>query len=581
MATPNINASSSHEHHQQQAKTLSPASAYQQRRVASPTPTEKSQFGRIVTSPESSRRAPSPAFSEARSQKGAIPAAHVGSPDLSSSSTYFAPPPIRSIFPEYDFTKPLAQQQYRPVGMVPESIPMQIISKPPYSPEAVGGFDSAAREPYFTPAAQLASLWDAANGSMDRTSPQLFTLQVQSDDGGKSPKSSKSPKSKAKRKRSQIAIGPSGTHGFYTISMEDHSRTDDFLDASQETEVFVLRNHPTQPTSLPVAHINITPPPHLSTITRHHLSMPPPAHFPGSPNPSVSSPTFAPVQQHEAVYLVTTIFSKLAALKALEDAASSPAAVRIAQLDPNATSPAAAQLAEHAVRDAEDRESSDLLWVASSSGGKYQLRHPQFGILPIKIEGNVSNRFTPGDMKSAGPGRSSEKARIAVYPPENPNPLGIQRIDSLASLDLISGALTLDAAAMQDLGSPFLIDTLATALFAIAAAESRRGADPAMDFAAPPITAFGDSKSKGKSRGGKEKAPSVKKLKAKAKEVIQDTPVDFDLEAQTKNKELPKATRSLLSLVGLGLKLVVWLLQFGVKILVRVIVALSNRHTKP
>jgi hypothetical protein len=99
--------------------------------------------------------------------------------------------PMRSMFPQFNHSMPLAQQAYRPQHVVPSAmISPDLISKTPYS----AGFDSALLLPkksepvYITPALDLDSLWATANGKISAPDPKHFTMKMFKEEADKSGK---------------------------------------------------------------------------------------------------------------------------------------------------------------------------------------------------------------------------------------------------------------------------------------------------------------------------------------------------------------------------------------------------------
>ncbi|KAF2871837.1 hypothetical protein BDV95DRAFT_570746 [Massariosphaeria phaeospora] len=275
--------------------------------------------------------------------------------------------PMRSMFPVYDPTKHLTQQAYKPTQASPTHIPKTQISRSPYSPEFYvpysnvtnDGSTSPPPKPFFTPSTLLDNLWLACNGQ-NEPAVQMYTLRMH----------------RATAANPTITFGTTPSLPFYSLAQSNLAVEHEI--PSIMNEVLIQRHHPTQPRVLPIAHLELIAP------------------------PSMDNQMFDPHQQ-EPTTLLTSIYPKLAALAALDNAANSPAASRIALSDPGATSPAAQRLANDVLMGAAQRECCALAWTRDTpdqqtnpwaqhmpTEGSYQLHHPTLGTFPVKIEGDCS-----------------------------------------------------------------------------------------------------------------------------------------------------------------------------------------------
>lgn len=467
-------------------------------------------------------RAPSPAFSVQHDQTtqhaGSDPSRAI-SPAFSSAPTLvrgassatrvrsMSPQedvPMRSMFPVYDPTIPLANQSYAPSQASPTQLPRTQISRSPYSPDAYvphGNVRTSSTtapppppRPFFTPSHLLDNLWLATNGQEDPT-VQMYTLRMH----------------RATAANPTITFGTTPSLPFYSLAQSNLAGGHDI--PSIMNELLIQRHHPTQPRVLPVAHLDLIAPPSLDNVM------------------------FDP-QQQEDTTLLTSIYPKLAALQALDAAANSPAASRIALADPGAQSPAAQRLAEDVLAGTAQRECCALAWVKDDpqqqanpwaqhipSEGSYQLHHPTLGTFPISIEGDCAAINTPSTrpvtaiyghnvmMSPHTPGRkpacitilnpfvlSSTTPRTNAFSPLPPPPRidGMNRPTSmtpsemsvgqlptttdataddamLARLDFTNDALVLNLGALTRFGNPFLVDVVTSTLLAVAVAEATRG----------------------------------------------------------------------------------------------------------
>ncbi|KAF2009756.1 hypothetical protein BU24DRAFT_81606 [Aaosphaeria arxii CBS 175.79] len=346
------------------AQPMSPIFPIQDAQDRSATPTFAPGPGRTV----------SPAFSTSPTLvRGNSVATHARTVSLQSEV------PMRSMFPVYNPNVSLEQQQYVPSQASPTHIPKNQISRSPYSPEfyiphghmASEGTKSPPPKPFFTPSHLLDNLWVACNGQ-EEPAVQMYTLRMH----------------RPTAANPTITFGTTPSLPFYSVGLSNLAGNNEVQ--SIMNEVLIQRHHPTQPRVLPIAQLDLMAPPSLGNNSIHPL-------------------------QHEATTLLTSIYPKLAALAALEAAATSPRASHIALNDPDASSPAAQQLAEEVLMGAAQRECCALAWVRDSpeqhsnpwarhmpSEGSYQLHHPTLGTFPIKVEGDCSGINKPSSRPVTG-----------------------------------------------------------------------------------------------------------------------------------------------------------------------------------
>lgn len=412
--------------------------------------------------------------------------------------------PMRSMFPVYDPTVSLSSQPYAPIQASPNQLPRAQISRSPYSPDAYvphsnvrAGSISAPPpppRPFFTPSNLLDNLWLATNGQ-EEPNVQLYTLRMH----------------RATAANPTITFGTTSSLPYYSLAQSNLAGGHDI--PSIMNELLIQRHHPTQPRVLPVAQLDLIAPPSLDNVM------------------------FDP-QQQESTTLLTSIYPKLAALQALDAAANSPAASRIAIADPGAQSPAAQRLAEDVLAGTAQRECCALAWIRDDpqqqanpwaqhipSEGSYQLHHPTLGTFPVSVEGDCSVINTPSTRPVTAmyghnvatsphtPGRkaacitvlnpfilSSATPRTNAFAPLPPPPRidGMNRPISmtpsemsvgqlptttdataddamLARLDFSNDALILNLGALTRFGNPFLVDVVVSTLLAVAVAEAIRG----------------------------------------------------------------------------------------------------------
>lgn len=490
---------------------------------------------------------------------------------------------MRSMFPTYDHRVPLSRQPYRPSQAIPAAIVVspEKVSKPAYSPTLENEMLQMPL-PDITPANELKSLWNCANGQVLAPNPKTFTMNMYRPDAG--------------AKKQKITFGPDESQPFYSLS-QSHPTS---VEEDPLHELLVFRHSPLSEDILPICHhmLNPPPPPMLSKANRGSL---------------VSN-------THEPAICITNITPIIATLHSLDCAAKTKEAHTLALVDPRATSPAAAKLAERAVADAIARESCTLAWTRTCPRtGKYELHHPSLGVFTIIVEGDVKAAFehpnsargptsisitnpfaslTPKSTSSPSSSRSSNSESISLsstIPFHRKSDSTSSRDQAiLARLDLYQDILHVDAEQIQQLGNIYLLDTCVSALFSVAVAEAQRPEDPGLIFAAPPPSAhILGSGSKAKKKAAKlaaaADAKAAKKTAAaaasasggtrKRRTLTNGESMDLSLagiQHLADEEDLPRLTRGILSVLGLSFKTLVWLLGVGVKLTAHMVVGMSK-----
>lgn len=506
---------------------------------------------------------------------------------------------MQSLFPTYDPTVSLAQQSYGPKAPPAAiRIPLEKVCKPEYSPTFNTRTQPKRYSNVVTDMAELTGLWDAANGQMVPILTGSYNLQLHREQP-----------SNTSEKMQRITFGPLSATPFLSLAHLDEACAED-----TQHELLITRHHPSAEEILPIANLQITPPPppSLSRTSRGSLC---------------STATGAsPQPPHHIANLMPTV----ATLHALDAASKSPQAHKLALVDPRATSPAAARMAERAVKDATHRESCTLTWRRTCPRwGKYELHHPSLGVFSVLVEGDVktalggaagtaprsptgisilnpfadmggtgspdtdSHRSFPSSSGSStygaggGAGPAAAKARDGAI---------------LARLDLVEDVLHLQAGAIQQLGNVYLLDVCVSTLLTVALAEAKRPADPGLVFAAPPPSATmpkpgrkakkaraeGEEGSKsliiwsGRKSGAVAAGSGKRKEKAKGFSEIDWTrrTAVTGIEHLVRQEDLPRITRGLLGVLGAGFRMAVWVLEIGVRITASMVIGLSKLATK-
>jgi hypothetical protein len=538
------------------------------------------------------------------------------SPHRSLSSSYEQPAPVpapapaaeqehKSIFPTYDHSLPLTQQNFYPSRPAPVPTPSPGPVEPKVESPKAEPVQPLSRYSVMSTVKELEPLWNISNGGITTQAPGPYNLKMFR------------PTSASFKKRNKLVFGPSEEDVFYTLN---HMRPPTDADEDFPHETLIFRHHvkdestpipqpqQQQEDLLPIAHSQIIPPP-APSLSRTK----------GSDLSNIAQ---------EAATHITTITPVLATLHALDHASKTPQAHTLALVDPKAESPAAARMAERAVKAASDRESCTLTWIRTCPRtGKYELHHPNLGVFTVVVEGDVKGAMQ--DSKGTRPptsisimnpfaqvsaGRTNIASPLAsptfsyglargsgIGMPRSATPSQIPISDSalLARLDFTRGLLHLDVPAIQSLGNIYLLDVCVSTLLAVAIAEGNRAGDPGLIFDAPPTALslskarksnriFGSSASKvvgSNAEANRSTVSLVLMPKRNKKDGRRGTLTVIDwtnasavmgIEHLADSDELPRITRGILSILGVSFKTALWLLEFGVRISARMIIGLSR-----
>jgi len=500
---------------------------------------------------------------------------------------------IQSMFPTYDPSVPLQQQNYVPQrpAPVPPLATLKQEHHPSSSTDSVSTSTSSSspRTNEVSTMNQLGSLWTAAHGQITAPLSGPYNLRMFKHS------------EKAKR-RSKITFGPSEDQAFYSLAQAHPSQDE----TDEPHEALIFRHHvgpvatdASQPADdlLPISHLLITPPPAPTT-----------------------SRALRPDSDPDPASQITSITPVLATLHALDHASKSQQAHTLALVDPKAESPAAARLAERAVKQAAERESCTLTWIRTDPRlGKYELHHPSLGVFTVRVEGDV--KAAMGAISSNSKARKHASielmnpfAKLGGSPPlgalsptaftfgvargSGIGPTGLKQSSVLARLDFSSEMLHLDAPAVQALGNIYLLDVAISTMLAVAIAETQRAADPGLLFAAPPPSLmlakvrktsglFGKNEDKEKEKAKRRADHSTSTVSLVAmvrgngkrdRKAIDWTKANaiMGIEHLTDMDDLPRITRGILSVLGMGFKSALWLLEFGVRISAKMVIGLSK-----
>ncbi|KAI7536128.1 hypothetical protein KC331_g11644 [Hortaea werneckii] len=360
--------------------------------------------------------------------------------------------PMRSMFPQYDPSKPLDRQHYFPTIAVP-SMPTGKVSKEagPLELSTLHRFDSAvgldneSSDVLIASTNDVMAIWSASNDMAPR-SPRKVQLRVCQD------------------VRS------------YAITIE----------AFPSQPIFSVDK------ALPQS-------PSQASKAAKHLSVE--KHDPGNGSATQVAQLVLPEinpGNGKATEDTLVIFPQAAAISALEAAASSPAAQEIAAFDPSARSPEATRLAQDAVAEAQRRygchlsrkvNKRDRLGAQTTA---YNLEHSSLGPLTVTVNSSGKQRDT-----------NARGRRICIHhPTATPAAIAAETL-VLASLDRSQQTCVLDVPGILALNCRYLVDTVIATLLAVASMESGQSPVETPTFAPPPKSPLGEKKRGRKKRAGK------------------------------------------------------------------------------
>ncbi|KAF7188681.1 hypothetical protein HII31_09933 [Pseudocercospora fuligena] len=425
------------------------------------------------------------------------------------SSSY--PSPMRSIFPQYDPARALDEQQYYPTTRAPPPsytspiVPQSHHSMPRHEAQR---FDSAVglvdRYEHIPAAghADLEALWKASIESFPCDGRKVQFSLVQASAG------------------TSLAIGTSREDIIYQMDRVDITKQE----SGKEYDINKLC--PTAPCSTPVSHLVL---PQSSVPSNKKMS-------------------------------ATAIFPRMAAMSAVEAISNSPQAAEIATFDPFATSREAESLAQDAVTAAHADYSCDLIKRSrkrdslGSVTAAYDLKHPSLGTMAITLTKSTSN------TSSTGP-----RAKISLHHPSaTPAAIAADTLN-LAFLDFAHDACVLDIPGLLALDSHYVIDTVISALFAVAVIENDIMVREQVTFEPPPKTPV-QNKKKAERRNSIGSVTSKKWQRKKKDRNI----------TEPEQVELPGFGRAVVGLSWMAVKGAFWVVGTGVKVGVKIVKEVRN-----
>ncbi|KAI9889838.1 MAG: hypothetical protein M1814_004940 [Vezdaea aestivalis] len=461
---------------------------------------------------------------------------------MSTSSTLVRSPsqssevqPIRSMFPQYDPSRPLAQNPYQspPAQAGPSrdfkrddtSTPTIMYAKPlrnlrdtgkTLSPASAGSasfpatFQNMPPPQYSTPT-ELEELWDAANGQDVSEKGRTYALQMNKD--GIMDLSSKS---LVPAESESYTFCSSRKTPFYDLQTQNEDPN-----STSFSEVLIRRHDPISRTAIPIMY---------TTLQSPQRQLPP------------------------ADGLIAEIYPKTAAMMALELASDLPE-----------------EEAGRSMQQAMEKECCRLLWNQDKQ--KYHLYHPS---IP-NSKGKGTSFVLHFEGGTAGFDAQEAKGTVRL--------VNVESGDTLVALEFGTATLLVNTGSTSKVPSLYIVDVAVTAVLLTAIVEGRRVR--ANTFAPPPTAAMAAKKPSKeelkrieKARQGSPKQASPKQGSPRTgspRQKIQDEEMGFQPPmAAQQDEKLPKGAKGSLSILYGTYKAVVWLLGAIVHAIAAVIVAIAG-----
>lgn len=473
------------------------------------SPLPSKEFFRPPTPPNLTEY-PSP--SSFRSAGSTLVRSNSGATQQTPSSATPAPQ-MRSMFPQYDHSKPLSRQQYHPCpssALSPVTRPhfSKRVSRPTLKREdsGVALMDEYQSVPKATTADML-GIWHASTAP-SRPSGRKVQLELNQPTG----------------QGMSLAIGTAGS-SLYHMEATEHKASPK---GGQLKQLAIKKTCPETQIASPVAQLSLND---ASKVT--------------------GTDTLTAISPHQA------------AVDAIHIVANTPAACEIAYFDPVGKSPEAARLAQDAVGEAHRRHTCELSRTTrrrDSFGAvtaSYQLQHPSLVSLAITVSKATS---------SAAP--NDPKAKITLHHPSATEAAVAAENLALLSLDFATNACILDTPGLLALDEPYLLDTVISAVFAVAVIENDQVVRDVMSFAPPPKTPFAPTATKKRpSRSFSSVAIGMEdKNTKKGRWYRPSSRKSKKAVAKHADDDLPALAHGALTVVSLGVRSAIWLLDAGLKV---------------
>ncbi|QIW95072.1 hypothetical protein AMS68_000590 [Peltaster fructicola] len=414
----------------------------------------------------------------------------------------------RSIFPQYDMTKPLSQQRYYPRTA---AAPITTLVLPPVktTPKAPVRKDSGVA---------ISSTYECVPESDPEDVNAIWRASTRL--------------GACEGRKVQLSLSQSsGQDRTYTIVQGPHRLFSARLDQSAAKDSTV---------QLVVEKID---PGDQETQSLGNITLP--------PSSSMRSPDAT---------CRTPIFPHQAALDALAAASNSPRAKSISLFDPKASSRAAEALAnEGCCPEARRLYTSELVLITCTRdsvgtvSATYMLEHPIAGDFPITVERSVpvSRIYTS----------QTSQIKVTIHHPSTTATDISEGALALASFDFARKACVLDLPSILTLEAEYMLDTVLAALFGTAAMENEHTLQHSMTFAAPPKDAVKEFKKK---RGFLRRTKKTEKSQSGGIWSLKRTGVR---EIDEPIEEMPSLARGTLAILELGINGAFWALEKGFKTL--------------
>ncbi|KAF2725098.1 hypothetical protein K431DRAFT_216483, partial [Polychaeton citri CBS 116435] len=454
--------------------------------------------------------------------------------------------PNQSMFPTYDHSKSLYQQQYFPHGsslnmLVPTPVPViakgssasekQMLKRADSAMGLTAGYEHIPR----ADEDDLVCLFKASTGKLTKSVRKLHLSVRQPDGSGMS-----------------LSIGSSAGTDLYTLASQ--------RDLYRAVRVLtIVKHHAREKATVSAAQLE------LATTMSSRIKC----------SDAISSE-------------ITKIFPHIAALKAIEAMAESPEASTLTHSDPLATTNDATRISRKAILNARCSHEAALVrksHARDSTGAAtaiYELQHPSLGVFAVHVD-----RSQPVTSS-----RCSPKAKITMHHPSATPAAILAETLVLASLDFARDSCVLDLPALMALGSPYILDTVVCTLFAVTIAENDHVTSESLIFDPPPLAAALSKDIAIKARRSRSSGPASATSRDLASDIValkqkkwykpfsSKSKMEKEIEKQKGFDELPALTQAALALLGISFKTAVFVLEASVKVTAGLVIGASHVASK-
>lgn len=336
------------------------------------------------------------------------------------------------MFPQYDHTKALSQQNY---------YPQVSAARPAIIPNNTSRTEHSASLPSLRREDSVITLPNGYEDIPSASAGDLLTIWHASTTT--CPPSGRKVQLDLNQPIGQTMSLTLGTNGTALYTMRTNTAANGLRSDTQTTDLTIQKTCPSSTLPMPVSQLSLSP---------------------SSTKPTATSPP-------------TTIVPHQAALDAIQAAATTPFACALATTDPTGSSPAAARLAQNAVAQAHRLHTCTIRRTSrnrAAGTAQYTLAHSSLGSLAITV--------SPAN-------ETDHKAKISLHHPRATQAALAAQTLALLTLDFGAGICVLDTPGLLALDEPYMLDVAVSAVLAVAVLENELCVKEMVEFEPPPTQA--------------------------------------------------------------------------------------------